>query len=191
MVAFLKEFHCNGRIVRGLNSTFIVLIPSDSPQRMEDYRPISLIESLHKILSKLLAGRLQKVIHCVIYEPQSAFIKGKQVLDGVLIANELVDEAKKLKKQGVLFKADFEKAYDSVSWKYLKFVLGKMGFDKKWINWMMECVTSTSISVLVNGSPTDEFGLSRGLRQGHLLSPFLFLIVAEGLSVMVKDLVLW
>lgn len=103
--------------MRGLNTTFIVLIPKkDNHQRVEDYRPISLIGCLYKILSKLLACRLQKVMQFVISYQQSAFIKGRQILDSVLIANELVDEAKKLKKKCLMFKVDFTKAYDSVSW---------------------------------------------------------------------------
>lgn len=125
----------------------------------------------------------------MISDTQSVFIRGRQILDGVMIATELVDEAKKLKKKGVMFKVNFEKAYDSVSWEYLEFVMGKMGFAQKWIGWMMACVSSASIFVLVNGSPIEEFGLSRGLREGDPLLPFLFLIVAEGLSVMMKKAV--
>jgi hypothetical protein len=86
------------------------------------------VVSLYKILAKLLANRLRVVIGSVISESQSEFVKNRQILDGILIANEVVDEARKLKKDLMLFKVDFEKAYDSVDWGYLDFVLGRMSF---------------------------------------------------------------
>jgi hypothetical protein len=190
VMRFVSEFHRNGRLSKGLNSTFIALIPKvDSPQRLNDYRPISLVGSLYKILAKVLANRLRLVIGSVISEPQTAFVKGRQILDGILIANEAVDEARKTKKELLLFKVDFEKAYDSVDWSYLDAVMGKMEFPTLWRKWIKECVCTATASVLVNGSPTDEFPLERGLRQGDPLSPFLFLLAAEGLNVMMKALV--
>jgi hypothetical protein len=88
------------------------------------------------------------------------------------------------KKDFLLFKIDFEKAYNLVEWEYLDSVMGKLGFSDK--RWIMTCVSSATASVLVNGSPTNEFQMGRVLRQGDLLSPFLFLIAAEGLNVMLK-----
>jgi hypothetical protein len=89
----------------------------------------------------------------------------------------------------LLFKVDFEKAYDSVDWGYLDAVMGRMDFPPLWRKWMKECVCTATASVLVNGSPTEEFPLERGLRQGDLLSPFLFLLAAEGLHVMMRAMV--
>jgi hypothetical protein len=80
------------------------------------------------------------------------------------MVNEVVDEAPKAKKELLLFKIDFEKAYDSVDWGYLDAVMGRMDFAPLWRKWMKECVCTASASVLVNGSPTDEFPLERGLR---------------------------
>jgi len=174
-----------------INSTFIVLIPKvDSPKRLNDFRPISLVGSMYKILAKVLAIRLRVVIGSVISDSQSAFIKGRQILDGILVANEVVDEACKHKKELLQFKVDFEKAYDSIDWRYLDAVLLKMGFPTLWRKWIKECIGTASASVLVNGSPTDEFYLERGLKQGDPLSPFLFLLVAEGFNVLVESLLL-
>ena len=115
VMRFVSEFHRNGKLVKGVNSTFIILIPEvDNPQRLNDFRPISLVGSMYKIIAKLLANRLRMVISSVVSETQSAFVKNCQILDGILIANEVVDEAHKLKKELLLFKVDFEKAYDSV-----------------------------------------------------------------------------
>lgn len=108
---------------------------------------------------------------------------------GVLVANEVVEDAKRKKQQVVLFKVDFEKAYDSVSWEFLDFMMSKMGFNALWRKWIRECLNSSTILVLVNGSPTEEFKVGRGLHQGDPLSPFLFLIVAEGLNMMFRETV--
>jgi hypothetical protein len=102
----------------------------------------------------------------VILESQSAFVKDRQILDGILIANEVVDEASKMKKKYLLlFKVDFEKAYDSMDWGYLDDVMGRMAFPTLWRKWMKECVSTIIASILVNGCPTDEFHLKRRLRQ--------------------------
>jgi hypothetical protein len=129
------------------------------------------------------------VVGSVISEAQTAFVKDRQILDGILIANEVVDEARKFKKELLLFKVDFEKAYDSVDWGYLDAVMGKMAFPPLWRKWIRECVCTATASVLVNGSPTEEFPLQRGLRQGDPLSPFLFLLDAEGLNVLMSTMV--
>lgn len=109
-------------------------------------------------------------------------MSGRQILDEVLIANELVDEAHKTNKELVLFKVDFEKTYNSVSWEFLDYMMMRMGFHAIWRCWIREC-----LSMLVNGSPTEELITGRGLRQGDSLSPFLFLIVVEGLSVLFRE----
>ncbi|GKD90093.1 RNA-directed DNA polymerase, eukaryota, reverse transcriptase zinc-binding domain protein [Tanacetum coccineum] len=90
----------------------------------------------------------------------------------------------------MIFKIDFEKAFDSVSWDFLFQVIVFMGFSSKWISWISGCLSSAKTSVLVNGSPTDEFHLHRGLRQGDPLSPFLFIMIMEGLHVAVEDAIL-
>ena len=94
---------------------------------MKDFRPISLVGSLYKLLVKVLANRIKKVMGKVISEPQYAFVEGKQILNVVLIANEAVDSRLKSNQGGVLCKLDIEKAYDHVSWKFLLVVLRKNG----------------------------------------------------------------
>ena len=187
VLRFLDEFHLNGVFPKGSNASFLALIPKvHDPQFLNDYRPISLIGCTYKIVAKLLAKRLKKVMPSIINESQSAFIEGRQLLHSVVIANEVIDEAKRSNRSCLVFKVDFEKAYDSVSWSFLFYMLGRTGFSPHWVKWIEGCVKSASISVLVNGSPTSEFLPQKGLRQGDPLAPFLFNIVAEGLNGLMR-----
>ena len=122
------------------------------------------------------------MISKVIDSRQSAFLEGRGLLDSVLVANEVLEEYKRKRKSCVFFKVDYEKAYNSISWEFIYYMLWRMGFCDLWIPWIKGCLESASVSVLVNGSPTKEFFPMKGLRQGDLLAPFLFLIVAEGLA---------
>lgn len=146
---------------------------------LSDFRPISLVGCLYKIVAKILTARLKKVMDYLVSENQSAFIGGRQILDSVLIANEVVESCKREKKEVVLFKLDFQKAYDSVSWGFLDWVLEQMGFPHLWRKWMRACVRTTSLSILINGTPLKPVKMQRGLRQGDPLSPFLFNLAVE------------
>ena len=90
-------------------------------------------------------------------------------------------EVRRSKRSCLIFKVDFEKAYDSVSWQFLFYMMRRMGFHERWISWIKGCITSASVSILVSGSPTSEFKPHRGLRKGDPLAPLLFDLVAEGL----------
>ncbi|GLT27742.1 hypothetical protein SLA2020_027180 [Shorea laevis] len=186
-INFFSEFYRNGKLVRGLNSSFIALIPKKlNAVELKDYRPISLLECVYKLLAKVLANRLKSVISEIVSDTQSAFVGGRQLVDSVLVLNEVVDEIKKKKQPAFVFKVDFEKAYDCVDWSFLDWMMENLGFGTKWRGWIMECLSTARISVLVNRSPTREFEMGKGLRQGDPLSPFLFLMIAEGLQGLVQ-----
>ncbi|GKC32603.1 putative RNA-directed DNA polymerase, eukaryota, reverse transcriptase zinc-binding domain protein [Tanacetum coccineum] len=185
---FVMRFFSSSSFPPGTNSSFFTLIPKVSnPLYIKDFRPISLIGFQYKIVAKILANRLSKVMDSIISHEQSAFISGRQILDGPLILSEVIEWYKKKKKKMLLFKVDFEKAFDSVSWRFLDHVMERLGFSSTWRKWIMAGLKSSRASILVNGSPTSEFSLKRGLRQGDPLSPFLFIIVMEGLHIALKD----
>lgn len=130
---FMGDFFISGRMHPKVNNSFVTLIPkSENPDGLKDYRPISLVSNLYKIVTKGLANRIKVVMEEVIGKTQFAFNGGKQILDYALIANKVVDVMKKSKKGGLMLKIDFEKAFDSVDWGFLDFIMIKTGFKERW-----------------------------------------------------------
>ncbi|KAL7587442.1 hypothetical protein Lser_V15G40495 [Lactuca serriola] len=188
IIRFVKYFESTGSIAPGCNSSSITLIPKvNDPLSLGDYRPISLIGCMYKVVANLLANRLKQVIDSVVDKVQSAYIQNRFILDGPLIINELLSWAKQQKKKIFLFKIDFEKAFDSINWGYLDSVMDQMNFGRKWTRWITCCLSSSKASVLVNGAPTTEFPISKRVRQGDPLSRFLFILAMEGLNIAIRS----
>ncbi|KAJ9558649.1 LOW QUALITY PROTEIN: hypothetical protein OSB04_013263 [Centaurea solstitialis] len=149
-VAAVNHFEKASHFLWGYNDSFISVVPkSKDPLNLSDYRPIHLVGCICKVISKVMASRLSKVIGSVISLEQTAYVKGRNIMDGPLI----------------------------------------MGFGKTWIAWVKGLIGSARVSVLVNGSPTPQFPLQKGVRQGDPLSPYLFIIAVEGLIAALKDAV--
>nr|GEX72984.1 cysteine-rich receptor-like protein kinase [Tanacetum cinerariifolium] len=130
------------------------------PFDINDYRPICLIGCMYKVLSKLLASRPSKIIHKLIHPNQTTFLSERHILDGVLVANEIINHAMKEKLKLLLFKFDFEKAFNSINWRFFMDIMSQMGFVPKWHKWISACLSSALISVLIS--------LKINLRKSHL-----------------------
>jgi len=181
----IKSFFRDGKLLKQINHTFIALVPKvDNPSSTAHFRPISLCNSFYKIISKILVNRMRPLLAKIIDPVQSAFVPKRSIHDNILLTHEIMNKFKHMKgkKAWVALKLDMEKAYDRVEWPFLFAALRQLGFHQKWINWIKECVTTVSYSVIVNDEVCGFFHPTRGLRQGDPLSPYLFLICMEVLT---------
>ena len=137
----------------------------------------------------MLANRLKRVLHRVIYESQSAFVPNRLITDNIMISyemNHFLIRKTRGKTGYAALKAYMSKAYDRVEWKFLEQIMHAMGFPEKWIRWVMMCTTSVQYSITHAGHVTQFFTATRGLRQGCPFSPYLSILCVEGFSALLK-----
>ncbi|XP_059654461.1 uncharacterized protein LOC132301202 [Cornus florida] len=161
-----------------------------NPSSVNDYRPISCCNTIHKCIAKLLASKLQLTLPHIIDTTQTAFVQGRKITDSILLAHELLrGYHKDIGPPRCAIKIELMKAFDSVNWDFISNCLTLLKFPQKFISLILSCISSPSFTIALNGEFQGFFKGKRGLRQGDPISPFLFVIVIEALSSIISNYV--
>ncbi|CAN1830709.1 Transposon TX1 uncharacterized 149 kDa protein [Linum perenne] len=172
----IKQFFQSGIMPSGWNDTHIALIPKvPHPDSMAQFRPISCCNFNYKIIAKVLTNRLKRWMPSLVTEMQAAFTGGRMIQDNIIMVHEVLHQfriRKKGRKYDMMLKLGMRKAYDLVDWSCLDKLLHAYGFNDVWRGWIKACINTVRFSVMFNGTPSEFFSPSRGIRQGDPLSPF-------------------
>lgn len=167
----------------------LVLIPKGTKDRrlLQNWRPISLLNTDYKILAKVLANRLQNVISSIVSSDQVGYIKGRYIGDNIRTMLDILDITKNKIDPGLLVMIDFQKAFDTISWDFLYKTLNYFNFGPIFIQYIKLLYTNPECSVLNNGFHTKFFKISRGIRQGCPISALLFILCAEIMAIKIRE----
>ncbi|XP_030940118.1 uncharacterized protein LOC115965051 [Quercus lobata] len=189
ILAVVFDLHF-GRPLKKMNFTHIVLIPKKKDlQSITEFRPISLSNVVSWVVSKVLANMIKPILPNVISDAQSTFIPDRLISDNTTVAFEMLHRMRNRRKRKtghMAVKLDISKAYNRVEWEFLRRIMMKIGLPEQWVNLAMETIRTASYSILINGEPKGFITPTKGIKQGNLLSPYLFLLCAEGLSSLIR-----
>jgi hypothetical protein len=175
----LKCPRCS-KIKGGTNSSFLALIPKDEGAvRFGSFQPISLCNMGYKLITKIIANRLKKILPSIIPENQGRFIKGRQLVDNIILVQEVLHSSNQIKEKGMIIKLDLTNDFDRVRHNFLFKVMEKFSFAPEFIRWIKDSIRLPWIAPLLNGRATKFFKATRGLRKGYPLSLLLYAIQAS------------
>jgi hypothetical protein len=169
------DFYDGKLNIESINMGHITLIPKVAcPESVNDFRPITLLNCCLKIITKIPANRLQKVVLTIVHKNQYGFLKGRTIQDCIAWAFEFIHQCSASKKEIILLKLDFAKAFDTIDHGAMIKIMRQIGFDDKWIHWIFVIFASGKSDVLLNGIHRKQFFCRRGVTQGDPLSPLIF-----------------
>ncbi|CAA7058378.1 unnamed protein product [Microthlaspi erraticum] len=192
LLAAVREFFTGSFMLRQVNTTVISLIPKIAgAETLQNFRPISLCNTVYKVISRILSLRLKRLIPEVVQRNQVGFVQGRLLCENVLLASELVRD---FNKDGVISRGclqiDISKAYDNVDWRFIITILEALELPEVFIKWIFLCIFTPYYYISVNGELAGFFKGMKGLRQGDPISSSLFVLSMDILSKLLDKAVL-
>jgi hypothetical protein len=174
--------------IKRINYGIITLLPkTKEASRIQQFIPICLLNCIYKWFTKCLTLRMEPIVSRIIHRSQTAFMKGRDIMNNILSLHEILHETKCKGQTGVVLKLDFENVYDKVHWGFLMKCLKVRGFHSTWCGWIDFFLHNGTVAVKINGQLGSYFQSYKGVRQGDHLSPLLFNVVADCMTHMVMQ----
>ena len=185
----INESFANGQLTESQTQGMITCIPKSGKARnlLQNWRPISLLNTSYKLISLCITNRLRKVLNRIISPEQKGFLEGRTISDCTRVMFDIIHACQTNNIDGLILLVDFQKAFDSLSWDFINETLTTLNFGNNFIKWINIFQKNSNSRVLLNGHLTNPFPLERGCRQGDPISPYLFILCSEFLTLAFKQ----